>query len=119
MTPAPSPSTKPSRSRSQGRDAVDGSSLRPDSARAEAKPPRPSGDTVDSAPPATITSASPYSIRRAAAPMQCRPVVQAVTIARFGPRRPNLIDRSPELMLKIKDGTKNGEVQHGPQLAYY
>jgi hypothetical protein len=47
---------------SHGRDAVAGSSLRADSARAEAKPPRPSGDTVDSAPPATITSASPHAV---------------------------------------------------------
>src|SRR6476646_3491781 len=35
-TPPPSPSTKPSRSLSQGRDAVWGSSLRVDSARAAA-----------------------------------------------------------------------------------
>jgi hypothetical protein len=43
---------------------------------------------VLSAPPAIITSASPYSIRRPASPMQCRPVVQAVTIARLGPVKP-------------------------------
>jgi hypothetical protein len=62
--------------------------LRVDSARAAAKPPMPSGETVLSAPPATITSASPYSIRRPASPMQCRPVVQAVTMARLGPVKP-------------------------------
>ena len=76
---------KPSRSLSQGRDAVSGSSLRVDKARAAAKPPTPSGDTVDSAPPAIITSASPYSINRPAAPMLCKPVVQAVTTAMLGP----------------------------------
>ena len=43
-----------------------GSSLRVDSARAAAKPPMPSGETVASAPPAIITSASPYSISRPA-----------------------------------------------------
>src|SRR2546430_1915894 len=37
--PAPSPSTKPSRSLSHGRLAAAGSSLRVESARAEAKPP--------------------------------------------------------------------------------
>ncbi|CFP59779.1 Uncharacterised protein [Bordetella pertussis] len=58
-----------------------GSSLRVDSARIAAKPPMPSGETVDSAPPASMTSASPYSIRRAASPMQCRPVVHADTTA--------------------------------------
>jgi hypothetical protein len=50
--------------------------------------------------------------------MQCRPVVQAVTMARFGPRRPNLIDRSPEIMLMIEAGTKNGEMRRGPRLSY-
>ena len=68
-TPAPSPSTKPSRSTSHGRLAVAGSSLRVDSARAAQKPPMPSALTVASAPPAIMTSASPYSISRAASPM--------------------------------------------------
>jgi hypothetical protein len=45
---------------SHGREAVAGSSLRVDNARAEANPPKPNGDTVDSEPPAIITSASPY-----------------------------------------------------------
>ena len=66
ITPAPSPRTKPSRSRSQGRDAALGSSLRVDSARMAAKPPTPKGDTVASVPPATMMSASPYSIMRPA-----------------------------------------------------
>jgi hypothetical protein len=56
--------TKPSRSLSQGRLAPSGSALRVDSARAAAKPPIASGQMVDSAPPAIITSASPYSIMR-------------------------------------------------------
>ena len=60
---------RPARSRraptSHGRLAVAGSSLRVDSARAAQKPPTPSGDTVASAPPAIITSASPYSMSRA------------------------------------------------------
>ncbi len=41
--------------------------------------------TGDSAPPATMTSASPSAIRRAASPMACAPVEQAVTTAWFGP----------------------------------
>ena len=45
--------------------------------RAAQNPPMPSGEMVASVPPATITSASPYSISRPASPMQCRPVVQA------------------------------------------
>mgnify|MGYP006903011439 CR=1 FL=1 len=51
--------TKPSRSLSQGRLAASGSSLRVDSARAAAKPPKPTGVVAISAPPTTITSASP------------------------------------------------------------
>ncbi|MNT80303.1 hypothetical protein D3C72_2197420 [compost metagenome] len=73
---------------------------------------------VDSAPPAIMTSASPYSIMRADVPMQCRPVVQAVTTAMFGPLKPYLIDRWPEIMLMIDAGTKNGEMRRGPRLAY-
>src|SRR6185369_17994322 len=115
-TPLPSPSTKPSRSLSQGREAVLGSSLRSDSARAAAKPPTPRGDTHDSEPPATITSASPLSIIRADRPMACRPVVQAVTTAMFGPLKPYLIDTWPEIMLMIDAGTKNGEMRRGPRL---
>lgn len=49
--------------------------------------------------------------------MQCRPVVHAVTIARFGPLMPNLIDRWPEIMLMIDAGTKNGEIRRGPRLS--
>src|SRR3569832_1289466 len=113
MTPAPSPSTKPSRSLSQGREAVAGSSLREDSARADANPPNPRGEMVDSAPPANMTSASLYSIMRAAAPMQCRPVVLAVTMARFGPFNPYLIERCPEIMLMIEANTKNKQILLG------
>ena len=48
-------------------------------------------------------------------PMQCRPVVQAVTIARFGPWKPNMIDTWPEIMLMIDAGTKNGVIRRGPR----
>ena len=41
--------------------------------------------------------------------MQCSPVVQAVTIARFGPWKPTWIDTCPEIMLMMLAGTKNGE----------
>ena len=81
------------------------------------KPPMPSGQIVDSAPPATITSASPYSINRPAAPIECRPVVHAVTMARFGPRNPYWIDRFPEIMLMIDPGIMNGETRRGPRFS--
>ncbi len=50
--------------------------------------------------------------------MQCRPVVQAVTIARFGPWKPKWIETCPEIMLMIDAGTKNGEIRRGPRAAY-
>ncbi len=80
---------RPARSR-RGRRPTAGSPL-PDrrcasTARApRQKPPMPSGDTVASAPPATMTSASPYSIRRAASPRLWLPVEHALTVPRFGP----------------------------------
>ena len=92
--------------------------MRVDKARAEAKPPMPSGDTVLSAPPATITSTSPYSIIRPASPMQCRPVVQAVTMARLGPVNPKRIDTWPAIMLMIDAGTKKGEMRRAPRSLY-
>ena len=57
--PAPSPMTKPSLCRSQGRDARVGSSLRLDRALQEMKPATPEGMMAASDPPASIRSASP------------------------------------------------------------
>ena len=92
-----------------------GSSLRCDSARAEQKPPTPSGVTVDSHPPATITSASPRSIARAASPSECAPVEHADTIDRLGPRASKRIDTCPGARLMITAGTKYGLIpSRGP-----
>ena len=46
--------------------------------------------------------------------MLCVPVVQAVTMAMFGPFMPYRIDRLPEIMLMMQLGTKNGEILRGP-----
>ena len=48
--------------------------------------------------------------------MQCVEVVQAVTIARFGPLAPISIDSSPAIMLMMVPGMKNGEMRRGPFL---
>lgn len=50
--------------------------------------------------------------------MLCSPVVQAVTAARFGPFRPCMMLRCPEIMLMIDPGTKNGEIRRGPRSTY-
>jgi len=112
--PAPSPSTKPSRSRSKGREALAGSSFLSESALHAQKPPTPERFTQASAPPAIITSASPYSIMRPASPMACELVVQAETIDTFGPFALNWIEMSPATMLMIEPGTKKGEMRRGP-----
>ena len=64
-------------------------SLKPvDMARQAMKPAMPSLQTAASAPPAIITSASPYMISREASPMAWAPVAQAVTTAWLGPLKP-------------------------------
>ena len=61
-----------------------GSSLRRDRAFITMKPPRPSGMTAASAPPATMRSASPLRMTRHASPMEWFPVAQAVEMLRLG-----------------------------------
>ena len=73
----------------------------------------PSGVNAISEPPATMMSASPYWIRRQARPIECVDVVQAVTSARFGPRRPYWIDTCPAAALMMLPGMKNGEILRG------
>ena len=84
--PAPSPMTKPSRSLSNGRLALFGSSLRVESARIAANPPTPIGVIAASDPPAIMTSASSRRMISNASPIACADAVQAVQVARFGPR---------------------------------
>ncbi len=116
MTAAPSASTNPSRSASNGRDARDGSSLRVDSAFIAANAPTHSGVTAASAPPATITSASPRWIRWYAAPIAWEPVAHAVAVAMFAPRRLKRIDTWPAAALTISLGTVKGLTLRGPFL---
>ena len=95
---------------SHGRDAAGGWSLKPvDSAREAQNPAMPSSHTAASAPPATITSASPHMISRAASPIACTPVAQAVTTEWFGPLKPYLIDTWPDARLISAEGMKNGD----------
>ena len=69
----------------------------------------PNSQTAASVPPATITSASPKAISRAASPMACTPVAQAVTAEWFGPLKPYRIETWPEARLTRAEGIKNGE----------
>ena len=74
----------------------------------------PMRQTGDSAPPATMTSASPSAIRRLASPIACAPVEQAVTTAWFGPFSPCSIDTYPEARLIRRPGMKNGDTLRAP-----
>ena len=112
--PAPSPITKPSRSRSKGREAFSGASLRVERARMAQKPPTPRGVIAASAPPAIITSASPRWMRRKESPTAWAPDVQAVQVAEFGPLAPVRIETQPEARLTIAAGMKNGLIFRGP-----
>ena len=83
---------KPSRSRSKGRLAFDGSSLRVDSARIAPNPPTPIGVMAASDPPANITSAAFLRMISHASPIACADAEQAVHVAVFGPFAPQRIE---------------------------
>ena len=112
--PDPSPITKPSRSLSNGRLAVVGSSLRNDSALALANPATPRGVMADSAPPQIMASALPICSRRKASPMALEPAAQAVATAELGPLAPSAIAARPVAMLGIIIGTVKGLTRPGP-----
>ena len=97
--PAPSPSTKPSRSRSKGREALVGSSLLVLKAVSRLKPVTPKGWIMVCVPPASITSASPRRMISAASPMAWLLAAQAVRQLMFGPWASNRLARWPAGML--------------------
>ncbi len=111
--PAPSPSTNPSRLAVNGRLAPSGSSFRVLSAFITEKPPKAIGVTIDSAPPAITTSASPAWSMRIALPIASAPLVQAVTVVLLGPWNPCRMAICAEPMLAIIIGMKNGLMAHG------
>ncbi len=61
-----------------------------------------------------MTSASSIAIIRAASPIECAPVEQAVTTAWLGPISPYLIETWPEIRLISRPWTKCGETRRGP-----
>ena len=84
----------------------DGASLRfVDRARMAAKAPTGISLIPASAPPATITSASPYWIMRIAMPIEWFDVAHADPAEKFGPLRPFMMLSWPGIMLMIVLGT--------------
>ncbi len=88
-TPAPSPRTKPSRLRSNGREACSGSLLLCESAPMRPIEASASGVMIASAPPASSARACPRRMRFSAWPSASVPEAQAVLIVVFGPRMPS------------------------------
>src|SRR5437868_14916823 len=107
---------KPSRSRSNGREARAGSSFLVERARMAAKPATDIGVMADSAPPQIITSASPRWIILKLSPMACAPAEHAVAVAEFGPFAPKRIETCPAARLTMAEGMKKGEARLGPSL---
>ena len=108
--PAPSPMTKPSRRRSNGRDIPVG-----DSACSALKQAKPNAVSVASAPPTTTASASPYWIMRRAEPTACPPLEQADTIPYIWPCRPYFIDTAAAPALGMYCGIPSGETILAPR----
>src|SRR2546428_10624668 len=107
--PEPSPTTKPSRSASNGRLARAGSSLRVDNAFMAEKPPTPMGVMDASAPQEIITSAWPRWMILKESPMACAEAEQAVAVAEFGPRAPERMEMCPGARFTMAEGRKEGE----------
>ena len=97
--PAPSPSTKPSRSRSKGREALAGSSLRVLKAVSRLKPVTPKGWIMVCVPPESIRSASPRRMISTASPIAWLLAAQAVRQLMFGPWALKRLARWPAGML--------------------
>ena len=92
MTPAPSANTKPSRVRSNGREAPSGSSFRFDSAVMFASAAKAIASSGASDPPARATSHSPDAISRSASWYAITPDAHAATWVMTGPVRPYFVE---------------------------
>ena len=69
---------------------------------------------VDSVPPASMRSASPYLMARNASPTAHAPVAHAVAGAICGPRSAWFWDMAPAAIFTSTRGTKKGESLPGP-----
>src|SRR3954469_4759488 len=112
--PAPSPSTKPSRPLSQGRDAFSGSSLRVDMARIEAKPASGSGLMTASVPPPMTTSARPERMMSRPSDSASAPVAQALAIECTPAWAPSSRPTQAAGPLGMSIGTVCGLTRRGP-----
>src|SRR3954453_4140833 len=111
---APSPSTKPSRALSNGREARSGSSLRVDIARMAANPAMGSGCTQASVPPTRTTSARSNRSRSSPQRIASAPDAQALTGACTPPFAPIDSPTAAAGPLGMSIGMVKGETRLGP-----
>ena len=104
-TAAPSPTTKPFRSRSKGREAALGSPFLVDSARRDAKAASVSGCSTASVPPMMAASISSSRNRRSAYARASALDAHALASDNADPRAPNSAAMAAELALDISAGT--------------
>ena len=108
--PAPSPSTKPSRSRRRAARPWCGSSLRVLRAVSRLKPVTPKGWIIVCVPPESITSASPRRMISIASPIAWLLAAQAVRQLTLGPWALNRLarwrGRHVRLLLQFGDGVE-------------
>ena len=114
ITPAPSPSTNPSRVRSNGREAVSGESFRFESAVMFASAATPIGQIGASVPPVRTTSASPVAMSRSASWNAMTDVAQAATCVMTGPVSLYSIESMQPAIEPDSAGTANADTNRGP-----
>src|SRR5438093_1454027 len=110
---APSESTNPLRSASNGRLAVSGSGFFV-SAVIWANAATVSGRVAASDPPTMARSSNPSRIIRYPSPTAWAPDAHADTMQKFGPIKPNAIAMWPAAALAMSAGTMNGLTRPGP-----
>ncbi len=64
--------------------------------------------TDASQPPANMMSASPRRMISLASPMACPTLAQALVVEKLGPRAPKTMPATPDAMLAMAMGMKNG-----------
>lgn len=112
-TAAPSARTKPSRSRSNGREAAEGASRRRESALSRSKPADVMGSTAASVPPASTASQRQARSRSSANPSADAPDAHAVERPSDTPCRPRSMDTEAAAMFPMAFGTASGLTGRG------
>src|ERR1017187_10600019 len=112
---AASEMTRPSRSQSNGRQALAGSGLR-ESTRKFDQPPSTLPQMGASAPPASTTASSPYRMRRKPSPSATAPEAQAAATVKWLPPSLYWMERLLDSELNMLRGTARGGILRHPRM---